>query len=101
MIHFTCDACCRPINADEETRYVVRVEVYAALDDESEPVAEENDNLQEIDDLLERLADLDEAQLEEEVYRQVRYDLCPECRKKFLLNPLGMGDSVRLGFSQN
>jgi len=88
MIHFTCDCCGRGINQTSETRYVVRMEVYAALDDEAGQTAEESDHLEEIEDLLERMDDID-AELDEALYRQVRYDLCPDCRERFLRNPLG------------
>lgn len=101
MIHFTCDACRRTIDQDEETRYVVRVEVYAALGDEAEDPADEEDHLQDIDELLEKLDEIDDVEPDEGVYKQVRYDLCEQCRKQFLRDPLGRNQSVRLGFSQN
>ena len=88
MIHFTCDCCGRSINQTSETRYVVRMEVYAAMDDEAGHAAEEADHLEEIEDLLERMDDVD-AELDDALYRQVRYDLCPDCRERFLRNPLG------------
>jgi hypothetical protein len=103
MIHFTCDCCGRAINQTSETRYVVRMEVYAALDDaldnDADHAAEESDHLEEIDDILERMDDL-EAELDEALYRQVRYDLCPDCRERFLRNPLGRAAS-RTSYSEN
>jgi hypothetical protein len=35
------------------------------------------------------------------VYEQLRFDLCPECRKKFLKNPLGREYSKQFDFSKN
>ncbi|QDV75339.1 hypothetical protein [Botrimarina mediterranea] len=99
MIHFTCDCCGRAINQTSETRYVVRMEVYAALDDEAGNTAEEADHLGEIEDLLERMDDID-ADLDEALYRHVRYDLCPDCRERFLRNPLGRVAS-RTSYSEN
>lgn len=101
MIHFTCDACHRPIRPDEETRYVVRVEVYAALDDDADGVADESDHLDEIEDLLERMEGADPADAEQRLYTQVRHDLCEECRERFLRNPLGKAGGARIGFSKN
>lgn len=101
MIHFTCDCCQRSIDPEEETRYVVRVEVYSAVDAEGAEGADERDHLQEIDDLLERLDDLEVEDIENEVYQQVRYDLCGECRAKFLKNPLGRLAVTKIGFSEN
>ncbi len=99
MIHFTCDCCGRAIDQTEETRYVVRMEIYAAVDDEAASLAEEEDHLEEIEDLLERMDDLDDEE-DERLYRQVRYDLCPSCRTRFLSNPLGR-PAVRMGYSEN
>lgn len=99
MIHFTCDCCGRAINQTSETRYVVRMEVYAALDNEASQTAEESDHLEEIEDLLERMDDLD-PDLDDALYSQVRYDLCPDCRERFLRNPLGRAVS-RTSYSEN
>ena len=37
----------------------------------------------------------------DDVYQQLRFDLCPECRKKFLKNPLGRKTIEQFDFSQN
>ncbi len=99
MIHFTCDCCGRVIQQASETRYVVRLEVYAAIEDDPAHLADEADHLEEIEDLLERIDDLDDPE-DEALYRQVRYDLCVNCRERFLQNPLGRGVS-RMGYSDN
>lgn len=99
MIHFTCDCCGRSINHPTETRYVVRVEVYAALDDEAARDGDDSDHLEEIDDLLESIEDLDEEG-DELLYRQARYDLCAPCRERFLRNPLGRA-GARSTYSEN
>lgn len=101
MIHFTCDCCGRPIHPDKETRYVARIEVYAAVDDDGESVATEADHLQEIEDLLERVDDGEADGVDELLYKQVSYDLCEECRERFLRDPLGRGAGQRIGFSKN
>lgn len=100
MIHFSCDGCGRAIHPTEETRYVMRVEVYAAVDDEPSRLADEEDHLDEIEDLLERIDDLDDD-LDEHLYRQSRFDLCAECRERFLKNPLGRGVPARTEYSDN
>jgi hypothetical protein len=101
MIHYTCDGCRRSIDTDDEVRYVVRMEVYAAFDacdEESDPG---RDNLQEIDDILDALDDLENDAIGSDIFQQVRYDLCSECRKQFLRNPLGRLASRNVGFSNN
>lgn len=101
MIHFTCDCCQRPIDQEQESRYVVRVEVYSAVEAEGAEGCDERDHLQEIDDLLERMDELDGEDIAGEVYQQVRYDLCSTCREIFLKNPLGRLAMNKLGFSDN
>jgi hypothetical protein len=101
MLHYTCDCCKRPIDPERELRYVVRVEVYAALDPSVDEDEDERDHLQEIQDILERLDDCDDEQLSDDVYRQNRYDLCSECRSRYVKNPLGRFALQGLGFSEN
>jgi hypothetical protein len=104
MIRYSCDLCKRDLDPEDDLRYVVKVEVYAALDSATADEAEDDrDHLQEIQDILERLEDADDDQLGADVYQQLRFDLCPECRKKFLKNPLGRQVSIAkaVGFSKN
>ena len=35
------------------------------------------------------------------VYKNFRYDLCPECHKKFLNDPLGKETAQKFHFSKN
>ncbi|MEM6797882.1 MAG: hypothetical protein AAF589_00065 [Planctomycetota bacterium] len=100
MIHFTCDGCRRSIDVETEPRYVVRLEVYAAIDDEPKD-GSDRDQLEEIDDLLERMDDPSDQAFDEDAYRQVRYDLCGDCRSTFLKNPLGRMRAAQVGFSEN
>jgi len=101
MIRYTCDLCKRDLDPVEDLRYVVKIEVYAAFDP---VVAEEDgdrDHLQEIQDLLEHLEEGDGEQIGDDVYQRLRFDLCPECRRKFAKNPLGREAAKILDFSEN
>ncbi len=100
MIHYTCDCCKRKIDADDELRYIVRLEVYAALDP-SEEADDDRDHLQEIQEVLERLDDPQEAEACSEVYHQQRFDLCSECRDQYVQDPLGRPLTAQVNFSQN
>lgn len=100
MIHYTCDCCKRRIDAADELRYIVRLEVYAALDPLEDEADDDRDHLQEIQDVLERLEDPSEAVCDE-VYHQKRYDLCSECRQQFVQDPFGRPTASQLDFSQN
>jgi len=100
MIHYTCDCCKRRIDVADELRYIVRLEVYAALDPLEDEADEDRDHLQEIQEVLERLDDpLEEVC--DEVYHQNRFDLCSDCRQRFVQNPLGQPAATHFNFSQN
>jgi hypothetical protein len=102
MIRYSCDMCKRDLDPEEDLRYVIKMEVYAAFDPTSSNEDEnDRDHLQEIQDILECLEDADDDQIGEDVYQQLRFDLCPECRKKFLQNPLGRETAKAFGFSSN
>ncbi len=102
MIHFTCDCCKRLIDLDHEVRYVVRMEVFAAADGGDTSMDDDRDYLQEIEDMLNRDDMADEVEeVEDELYQQARFDLCAECRDRFVSNPLGRIAAVELGFSNN
>ena len=102
MIHYSCDLCKRPLDPENELRYVVKLEVYAAFDplavDDSE---DDRDNLQDLHEVLERMEDAVDGQIGDEVYQQMRFDLCPECRTKFVKNPLGRKTVEKYDFSKN
>jgi hypothetical protein len=101
MVHYSCDLCKRLIDSDEDVRYVAKIEVYAALEPSIDNDGEDDrDNLQEVQDMLQRMDDAD-GEMVEEVYQQLRFDLCPECRKKFLKHPLGREAVKQFDFSQN
>ncbi len=100
MIRFSCDMGKRDIDSREDLRYVVKVEIFAAF----EPLAIEEDDcdhLQEIQEILERSEDVESDQIGDDVYQQLRFDLCPECRRRFLKNPFGRESTTMLHFSEN
>ncbi len=101
MIHYTCDSCKRQIDPESELRYVVRLEVYASLDPVEDELQDERDHLQEVQEILERMDDAQDPQIGDDVYHHARYDLCSECRKKYVKNPLARPTAHHLDFSQN
>lgn len=101
MIRYTCDLCKRELDPEEDLRYVVKMEMYAAFDPSAVPEDDDSDHLQEIQDILERLDDAENDQIGDDVYQQLRFDLCPECWKRFKKNPLGREPAKALGFSKN
>lgn len=101
MIHYTCDGCQRPLDPEHDLRYVVKMEVYASLDPVDDESDDDRDHLQEIQDILERLDDAADDQIGDDVYQQMRFDLCSECHKRFVRNPIGRGVATQLHFSEN
>jgi len=102
MIHYACDLCGRELDPHEDLRYVVRMEVYAAFDPmTSEEDPDDRDHLDEIQEILERMRDVEDPQIGNDVYQQLRFDLCPECRKRFVANPLAREAAKVLDFSEN
>lgn len=100
MIHYTCDLCQRTIDPQSELRYVVRMEVYAAADETVDDGADEHDAFVELQEVLQRAENGDADAEADEVYQQLRFDLCPECRKHVMSNPLRM-HALQLDFSEN
>ena len=101
MIHYSCDHCKRPLDPENDLRFVVKMELYASLDPTDDGLDGDEDPLQEIHDILERVDDLEDDQIGDDVYQQLRFDLCSDCRKKFLRNPLGPALSNQFDFSEN
>jgi hypothetical protein len=102
MIHYSCDLCKRPLDPEEDLRYVVKMDVHMAFNplDLDGPEAD-TDHLDDLDEIIEQLDDLSGEAIGDEVRQQLRFDLCPECRKKFLDNPLGRKKLEKFNFSQN
>jgi hypothetical protein len=107
MLHYSCDVCKRPIKTDTDVRHVVKIEVFPAVEDQScgcddaEALGADADNLEEMQDLLERLDESDDTTGFEESTRSLRFDLCDACRQRFVKNPRGLKNGKQLDFSNN
>ena len=99
MIHHSCDKCKRDIDPHDELRYVVKMEINAVA--EPAEVDDEPDHLMEVHEILEQLTDSDFEDLDDHVRRHQRYDLCSECYRQFIRNPIGRDVAAQLGFSSN
>ena len=90
MAGFVCDRCGKPLLVDEDTRYVLKMEVFAAYDPmelTSQDLAP--DRRAEMAELVEKMKRMDPQKLEDSVYRMMMFDLCPVCQQAVLANPLG------------
>ena len=101
MMHITCDLCGKEL-PDGVERHVVQIEVFAAHD--PAVLTEEDldeDHVEAVGELLRDMEEMGEGENLEPASRQMRYDLCPECRKRFLRDPLGREAAQKFDFSEN
>ena len=99
MLHFSCDLCGKDLTDGRDSRYVVRMEVFAAGDPARLTDGDlSDDNLEAVSELL---RDADDADLEPApAYKKLQYDLCPACHVKFLADPLSR-EAQKFDFSEN
>jgi hypothetical protein len=101
MIHYTCDRCKRVIDPAHDARHVVTVQLETVLDAaEDHETDADRDYLDELDDALQS-ADLDEDFLLDCISGSLRFDLCSDCYRKYLSDPLGAESQLHVGFSHN
>jgi len=103
MVHVTCDLCGKELRPGDDHRYVVKIEVFAAHDPAEITEADlDEDHMEAVSQLLRDMEEnLVEPEDTEPACRNFRYDLCPECRKKFVRDPLGKEGAQKFDFSEN
>src|SRR5262249_1679983 len=89
MQRVTCDHCGKELRAGGDHRYVVRIEAYAAHDPAEITEADlDEDHMEALSQTLREL-EANEASADlPEPYKNFRFDLCGDCHKKFVQNPL-------------
>lgn len=88
MHEYHCDGCGRRM-AETDLRYTVTIDVRAAYSEIEVGLAElVRDHRQEILDLLDQLRRRDPVEVEEQIYKRMKLDLCPRCQKIFIADPL-------------
>lgn len=69
---------------------MLKMNIYAAYDTlEIDPSDLEKDYEDEIRRLIDEMKDMDPKQLEEDVFKKFKFDVCRKCHKKFIMDPLG------------
>lgn len=105
MLHYSCDVCKRPIDPRCDTRHVVKIEVFPAIDEAAAGVGDgpvdDADHLDAVQEILERMGDSEDAATFDDGTRSLRFDLCEACRQRFVMNPLGIKTGKQLDFSNN
>lgn len=103
MLHVSCDLCGKDLApGNTHNRYVVKIEVFAAHDPAELTEADlDEDQMEAVSQLL---RDIESGLAEEEPasdYKHFRYDLCPDCQKKFVRDPLAKEANQKFDFSEN
>ena len=98
-IRYRCDGCGTDLRRDSSDHYIVKIEAFAAagkLEFTSQDL--ERDHEAEIRRVIAELEERSPDAIEDEVYRSLRYDLCPDCHRRFLDTPLaGLPSHDRTG----
>jgi hypothetical protein len=103
MLHVTCDLCGKELRPGDDHRYVVKIEVFAAHDPAELTEADlDDDHMEAVSQLLRDMEDnlADSSDLEP-AQHNFRYDLCPQCRGKFVRDPLSKEGAQKFDFSEN
>jgi hypothetical protein len=103
MLHVTCDLCGKELLPGDDHHYVVKLEVFAAHDPREITDADlDEDHMEAVSQLLNEMdADLEDPDVVAPQYKNFRYDLCPNCHKKFVRDPLGKEAAQKFDFSEN
>ena len=98
MKHYSCDHCGKDLIPGTDTRYIVKMDVYRA-EQTSQLTADDldADHLAELAQFLENTKVVGPLPPDRS---QFLYDLCVECYKKFLADPLSR-ESQKFNFSAN
>lgn len=88
MVVYRCDGCGKELHR-HQLRYTVKIDVRAAYDQLEVGLADLlRDHRAELEALVRRLGSAGPDQLEESVYKSLSLDLCPECHRSYIRNPL-------------
>ncbi|MGC8643631.1 MAG: hypothetical protein ACP5XB_27550 [Isosphaeraceae bacterium] len=102
MVHFTCDLCGKDLTTSGDGRYVVKIEAYPGFDPTEIKEEDINDDpMEAITELLQRDEALTPDELSTTLRKVFRFDLCPECHRRFVNDPLGKETSRSFDFSKN
>jgi len=87
--YYICDRCGTRIER-AMPRYVLNMSVFAAYETLEIAAADlARDYGEEIRKLIEEIKKMDPKKLEEDITKQLHFDLCRACHQKFLKDPLG------------
>jgi hypothetical protein len=105
MRHFSCDGCGKDLTEVLDGRFIVRVDAHAAHDvTELTDFDLDSDAIEETAALLTALDDglVEDGELAPIPSRAaMEYDMCPNCFRNYLKDPLGRSNRKQWAFSTN
>jgi hypothetical protein len=102
MLHFSCDICGKDLTPGVTTRFVVKMDVFAAT--EPTELTEDDTDADPVEEMARLLTEQEENDDELEpapVCKKMQFDLCLLCHRKFIADPLGRESAAKLHFSEN
>ena len=90
MIRYRCAGCGLDLQTDGSNHYILKMEAFAAagrLEFTDQDL--QRDHQAEIRRVIAELENHSPDDIEDQVYRSLRFDLCPGCHGRFLASPLG------------
>ena len=102
MIHVSCDGCGKPLDSEDERRYSLCIEARPVDSPWELTEADlEADALEKVSELLQQESASLEAEFEHDSPRRRKLDLCADCCRRFLKNPLASLAAPKFNFSPN
>ena len=102
MLRVTCDLCGKDLRPNEDHHYGVKIEAYAAHDPAELTEADlDEDHMEALGQALRELEENETSPDLVEPHKNFRFDLCSDCHKKFVQNPLAKEVAQKFDFSKN
>ena len=102
MLHFSCDICGKDLTPNGAARYVVKMEAFSATDPAQ--LTEDDLDADHVEEMAQILSEMEDGEDGPELLpacQKMRFDLCLNCARKFLKDPLSRETASRFDFSEN
>ncbi len=95
MIRYDCDRCGEAMSANDTNRYIAKLEVYAAASPIDVSIDDTKSAPSQLREVIEQLKNADPGEIEDKTYRSFRFDVCDNCRKHLIANPLQRNENAK------
>jgi hypothetical protein len=79
----------------------VTIEIEAGVDGDEHELVDDPDHLDDLQDMLDSADEICSSVFSDEIYQRKQFDLCKDCFRQYIKNPLAKEVSSPLGFSKN